>query len=79
MSRNQEEEFRKVFRIYDDNDNGLIQTNNLARCAEELLEEVTESELDMMVKMADMEDKDGLNIEEFINMMRALGLIPEHD
>ena len=33
----------------------------------------------MMIKMADFEDKDGLNIEEFINMMKALGLIPEHD
>ena len=29
VSRNQEEEFRKIFRVYDDNDNGLIQTNNL--------------------------------------------------
>ena len=66
MSRNQEEEFRKVFRIYDDNDSGLIQTNNLARCAEELLEEVTESELDMMVKMADH----NANISDVLRIIR---------
>jgi calcium-binding protein CML len=28
-SRNQEKELRKVFRIYDDDDNGLISANNL--------------------------------------------------
>ena len=62
--------------MYDDNDNGLIQTNNLSRCAEELEMSVTESELQMMVEMADPEQKDGLNIEDFINCMRDLGLIP---
>ena len=37
---------------------------------------VTESELQMMVEMADPEHKDGLNIEDFINCMRDMGLIP---
>jgi len=35
-SRNQEEELRKVFRIYDDDDNGLISKDNLVRCAKDL-------------------------------------------
>ena len=34
--RNQEEELRKVFRIYDDDDNMRITRTNLERCAEEL-------------------------------------------
>lgn len=41
-SRNQEEELHKVFRIYDDDDNGLISAENLLRCAADLNEEVTE-------------------------------------
>lgn len=34
--RNQEEELRKVYRIYDDDDNMRITRQNLERCAEEL-------------------------------------------
>jgi hypothetical protein len=30
----------------------------------------------MMINMADLEDKDGVNIEEFINIMRNMKLIP---
>ena len=40
-SRNQEEELRKVFRIYDDDDNGFITSGNLLRCAGDLNEDVT--------------------------------------
>jgi len=39
-SRNQEEELRKVFRIYDDDDGGIITYTNLMRCAEDLGEDV---------------------------------------
>ena len=38
--RNQEEEIRKVFRIYDDDDGGVITPKNLLRCAEDLGEDV---------------------------------------
>lgn len=34
--RNQEEELRKVFRIYDDDDSGKVTIANMKRCAEEL-------------------------------------------
>jgi Ca2+-binding EF-hand superfamily protein len=40
-SRNQEEELRKVFRIYDDDDAGIISYANLMRCAEDLGEDVS--------------------------------------
>ena len=39
-SRNQEDELRKVFRIYDDDDTGLVSARNLTRCAEDLGEQV---------------------------------------
>jgi hypothetical protein len=32
-----------------------------------------------MVHMADPDNKDGLNIEDFINMMRNLKLLPENE
>ena len=41
-SRNQEDELQKVFRIYDDDDNGMISADNLLRCALDLGEDVTE-------------------------------------
>ena len=48
-SRNQEEELRKVFRIYDDDDNGMISEENIKRCARDLVEDVTEEEVKVML------------------------------
>ncbi len=41
-----------MFRIYDDDDNGLINEVNLKRCADDLGEDVTDAEVKMMIKMA---------------------------
>jgi Ca2+-binding EF-hand superfamily protein len=75
-SRNQEEELRKVFRIYDDDDNGLISADNLTRCANDLMETVTENEVSMMIEMADLDKKGGVDLEDFIRLMKELNLIP---
>jgi Ca2+-binding EF-hand superfamily protein len=40
-----------VFKIYDDDDNGLITTGNLFRCAGDLGEDVTQEEVEMMLTM----------------------------
>ena len=60
-SRNQEEELRKVFRIYDDDDNGLITSGNLLRCAGDLNEDVNQEEVEMMIEMGDRDMKGGVN------------------
>ena len=60
-SRNQEEELRKVFRIYDDDDNGLISKDNIQRCAKDLQEDVTEEEVEVMMQMGDRELRDGID------------------
>lgn len=78
-SRNQEEELRKVFRIYDDDDNGLISADNLTRCANDLMETVTDEEVAMMVEMADRNKKGAVDLEDFVELMRQLGLIPDKD
>ena len=59
-----------MFRIYDDDDNGLISADNLTRCANDLMETVNEDEVNMMIKMADKDDKGGVNLEDFINLMK---------
>lgn len=75
--RNQEEELRKVFRIYDDNDRGLVTAENLLRCAADLNETVQQEEIDMMIEMGDKEKKGGVNLDDFIILMKELGLIQE--
>ena len=64
-----------MFRIYDDDDNGLISQDNLLRCAHDLGEDVTDEEINMMVEMVDKYDKGGVDLEDFISLMRELGLI----
>lgn len=73
-SRNQEDEMRKVFRVYDDDDNGLISHKNLQRCAEDLGEDVTNEEIKNMIQMGETK-KDYVDIESFIKIMKEVGLI----
>ena len=74
--RNQEEELNKVFRIYDDDDNGLISSDNLHRCAEDLEENVTNQEIETMINMGDFDNQNGVDQKGFIQLMKELGLIP---
>lgn len=46
VNRNQEEELKKVFQYYDDDDIGLITPSNLFRCARDSGDEITEQEID---------------------------------
>ena len=43
--RNQDKEIVKVFRVYDDDDNGLISVKNVGRCARDLDEDLTIEEM----------------------------------
>ena len=61
-----------MFRIYDDDDNGLITSGNLLRCAGDLGEDVTHEEVDMMISMADKDHKGGVDQEDFISLMKEL-------
>ena len=70
-----------MFRIYDDDDNGLINASNLLRCAGDLGEDVTQEEVDMMITMATENDPnaaaaDGVNKDNFIKIMKQVGLVP---
>jgi centrin-3 len=64
-----------VFRIYDDDDTGLVSAKNLKRCAQDLGEEVNTDEIKMMLEMGDKDKKGGLNLKDFITIMKEVGLI----
>ncbi len=44
-NRNREEELRRAFRIYDDDDTGLIEFRDLRRVANEIEEGVTDEDI----------------------------------
>ena len=52
-NRDQFQELIKTFRIYDDDDNGLISQQNLMRCGKDLDEPVNSHECGEMIRMAD--------------------------
>lgn len=63
-----------MFRIYDDDDSGLIVPHNLIRCSKDLEEPVTQQEVAEMVKMGDVKKQGGVDHEDFMELMRELGL-----
>jgi len=54
---------KNVFALYDDEKTGYISAKNLRRVADELGENIPDSELDELIKRADL-DQDGLVSEE---------------
>ena len=69
-NRNREEEMIKVFRVYDEDDNGAISHENLLKCAEELGEEVTEEEIRSMIEMVVGTKKKVIDIKDFLKVMK---------
>lgn len=43
------------------------------------METVTEDEVNMMIHMADRNNKGGVDLEDFVALMKQLGLIPDKD
>ena len=57
----------KVFRIYDDDDTGLITKANLLRCAKEDLDEgLTPEEASEMIRMGDRDRKGAIDHLDFM-------------
>jgi Ca2+-binding EF-hand superfamily protein len=64
----------KVFRIYDNDDNGTINAVNLEACALDLEETLTKQETNEMIRMGDKDKKDYMNKDDFMVLMEELGL-----
>jgi Ca2+-binding EF-hand superfamily protein len=67
------ENINKIFALFDDERTGFISVKNLRRIAQELCENVTEQELEELIRRADT-DGDGLVSEEefFIIITRKI-------
>ncbi|KAI5651378.1 EF-hand domain pair domain-containing protein [Phthorimaea operculella] len=70
MSKDSDMDVQKSFRMFDDDDAGLISFENLKRVTEILETYLTDEEIEEMLDDAD-KDQDGfVNLEEFMRMMR---------
>lgn len=76
--RNALMEMKKVFRFYDNDDDGTISKENIWQAADQLdLEhELNESNVSMMIEMADLSNKGEVDEDDFLQLMNECGLIP---
>ena len=72
--RNPLEELKKVFRIYDEDDSGTINFDNLKKVALELNEPLTDDEIRDMIKEADKDGDGEVNLDEFLTLMKRAKL-----
>lgn len=73
-SRNKEEELRRAFRIYDEDDTGLIEFADLRRVANELGEKVTDDEIKGMIYEATHDIHGVVTLEQFLYIMKKAKL-----
>ena len=59
----------KVFRLFDDDNSGVITLRNLRRVAKELGETMTDQELQEMLDRADSTGKSAVTMDDFYNIM----------
>ena len=74
--RDATEEFKKVFRCYDNDDDGKINLTNLRECADilEMESQMNEVNLSKMIEIGDRKKNGFVDQEDFIHLMKELGL-----
>ena len=77
--RDAKEEMRKVFRCYDNDDDGKINTENLRQCADvlDMVDQMNEINLHKMIEVGDRKKRGYVDLEDFMWLMKELGLMPE--
>ena len=66
------ENIDKIFALYDSDKTGYITVQDLRRVANDMGQEVSEDDLEFMIKRAD-EDKDGrVSKDEFFNLLSSI-------
>ena len=75
--RNSELEMRKVFRFYDNDDDGSISKDNIWQAADalDLENELNEENVAMMIEMGDPKRKESVNEIGFLKIMKECGLV----
>jgi centrin-1 len=74
--RDPKREVEKAFRMYDDDDGGTIDLNNLRKVVHELgyQDNVTDMECLAMIKIADTKNQNSVDLEDFMLVMHKAGL-----
>merc|ERR1712216_503300 len=68
------EEIVKAFKLFDDDESGKVSFKNLKRVAKELGESMGDEELQEMIDEADTDNDGEINEEEFLRIMKKVGL-----
>ncbi|CAJ0640635.1 15329_t:CDS:2 [Entrophospora sp. SA101] len=68
--RNLDEEFLKIFKLFDDDDTGKISFKNLKCVAKELGEEINDEQLHEMIEVADLNGDGEVDQDEFIQLLK---------
>lgn len=72
--RDSREEIMKAFKLFDDDNTGVITLKNLKRVAKELGENLTDEELQEMIDEADRNGDGVIDEEEFHRIMKKTSL-----
>jgi len=68
--RNPEDEIKKAFALFDDDQSGSIHVRNLRRVARELGEQLSDEELQAMIDEFDKNGDGVIDLEEFMSIMK---------
>ncbi len=68
------EELRKAFRIYDENDNGIITFQNLKKVALDMEHNISDEEIQEMIMEADSTKSGKVSIDDFMKHMQKAKL-----
>ncbi|CAG8771230.1 26183_t:CDS:2, partial [Gigaspora rosea] len=71
---NVENDFLKIFNLFDDDATGKITFKNLKRVAKELGEDITDDQLREMIEEADLNGDGGVDQDEFIRLLAKTNL-----
>jgi len=69
----EEEEIRQIFRVFDRNKTGFIDVDELRMVMKDLGENVSEEDLDAMMKEADVAGNGVISYDEFLLMFQSSG------
>ncbi|KAL0925837.1 hypothetical protein M5K25_004208 [Dendrobium thyrsiflorum] len=67
-----EEELKEAFKVFDKDQNGYISASELRNVMINLGEKLTDEEVDLMIREADMDGDGQVNYEEFVRIMMAV-------
>lgn len=66
-----EDELRQAFRVFDEDENGVISAADLHHAMTHLGDKMSEEEVDEMIREADINNDKQINYEEFITMITS--------